>query len=181
MDAIKLLLNDHREMRGYIHDFRQGRDLDAKTKAFAGLVDELDHHTEVEEQVFYPDVRQAVPDTEDIVEEGIEEHHVGDLIVEEAQKLSPDDEQWDAKVTVLCENVEHHIDEEEEELFDQVRKALPNQHLQELGSRMEAFLTRYRLERKTVDELRSDAADLDIEGRSSMTKDQLVEALVAEP
>lgn len=177
MDAIEVLLHDHREIRQYIEKFRSSDDKDAQREAFEALVDELAHHTAMEEEVFYPAVMDEVPRAEDEVREGIEEHHVADSVIEEAQRIGPDDEQWEAKVTVLCESVEHHVEEEEQELFPKVRGGMSVGRLGMLAADLQAFKERFELEQKTVDELRAEAAEADIEGRGSMTKAQLVDAL----
>lgn len=81
-------------------------------------------------------MRKRVPDVEDDILESYEEHHVADVLVMELAALSPDSERFDAKTTVLIENVEHHIDEEESEWFPKVREALGRKELQELGEHL---------------------------------------------
>ena len=83
---------------------------------------ELRVHTTIEEDVFYPEVRQGDDELEDTVAEGLEEHHVVDVLMAEAEALTPGEEAWVAKLTVLIENVEHHAGEEESELFPEVRR-----------------------------------------------------------
>jgi hemerythrin-like domain-containing protein len=85
----------------------------------------------------YPRVRALLPDLEDDVLESYEEHHVADLLVMELYGMTPDAERFDAKTTVLIENVRHHIDEEEQEWFPQVREGLGRKALQEIGAEME--------------------------------------------
>lgn len=177
MDAIEVLLHDHREIRQYIEQFRSADDDEAKQEAFEKLVDELDHHTAMEEEVFYPRVMEKVPSTEDEVREGIEEHHAARVMIDEAQAIGPDDEQWEAKATVVCESVEHHVDEEESDLFPKVRGGLDVGELGMLAADLQAFKARFELGQHTVDELRAQAAEADIEGRGRMTKAELVEAL----
>jgi hemerythrin superfamily protein len=93
-------------------------------------------HTYLENEVMYPEVRRLVPELEDDVLESYEEHHVADVLVTELFAMSPDAERFDAKTTVLIENVTHHMDEEEQEWFPKVREALGRKQLSELGERM---------------------------------------------
>jgi hypothetical protein len=92
-------------------------------------------HTYIENEVMYPEVRRLLPDLEDDVLESYEEHHVADVLCMELHAMSPDAERFDAKTTVLIENVSHHI-EEEEEWFPKVRAGLGRKQLSELGERM---------------------------------------------
>jgi hemerythrin-like domain-containing protein len=84
----------------------------------------------------YPRVRELLPEVEDDVLESYEEHHVADVLVMELSLMKPQDERFVAKTTVLIENVEHHIDEEEQEWFPKVRQGLGRKQLQELGAAM---------------------------------------------
>ena len=103
---------------------------------------ELAVHEEMEERIFYPAVREnATKEGIADVLEGYEEHHVADLIVSELKATNIEDETYDAKFEVLRENVEHHIDEEEEELFPEARKALGDRAA-EIGEKMQAFKER---------------------------------------
>ena len=100
------------------------------------IIEELTVHTYLENEVMYPKVRELVPELEQDVLESYEEHHVADVLVMELSTLKPDDEHFRAKTTVLIENVTHHIEEEEDEWFPQVREALGRKQLQEIGARM---------------------------------------------
>ena len=91
----------------------------------------------MEEEVFYPPLRENKK-THDIVLEGYQEHHVADLIMDELLDMPVDAEMWQAKAKVLKENIEHHIEEEEDEMFKKARKVLSDEQLEELGTRMEA-------------------------------------------
>ncbi len=93
-------------------------------------------HTYLENEVMYPRVRELLPEVEDDVLESYEEHHVADLLVVELAAMKPDDERFTAKTTVLIENVRHHIEEEEQEWFPQVREGLSRRTLQEIGAEM---------------------------------------------
>ncbi|MEV6611781.1 hemerythrin domain-containing protein [Kutzneria sp. NPDC051319] len=137
-DAIVLLKQDHKTVEQLFRKFEQAGDDAFATKR--GLVDsiikELTTHAYIEETIFYPEARKAVPETEDHVLESIEEHHVVVWMLSELTKLEPDAENFDAKVTVLIENVRHHVEEEEQDWFTEVRKAMGRKRLQELGARM---------------------------------------------
>jgi iron-sulfur cluster repair protein YtfE (RIC family) len=100
------------------------------------IIEELSVHAYIEEQLFYPEARAAVPETEDHVLESLEEHHIVKWVLEELRGMDPEDERFDAKVTVLMENVRHHVKEEEQDWFPEVRKGLGRKQLQELGDRM---------------------------------------------
>ena len=83
------------------------------------IIEALSKHAAIEEQVFYPVARATVPDTEDIVLESLEEHHIVKWVLSELDGMDPTEERFDAKVTVLIENVRHHVEEEEQEFFPQ--------------------------------------------------------------
>ncbi|MFD3810899.1 hemerythrin domain-containing protein [Rhodococcus sp. NPDC058639] len=137
-DALVILKNDHKEIRKLFRDFRSAGDNAVKTKS--AIVDKiitaLTVHTYIENEVLYPRVRDLVPELEDDVLESYEEHHVADVLISELAAMSPDDERFDAKTTVLIENVEHHIEEEEDEWFPQVRESLGRKTLQEIGAEL---------------------------------------------
>ena len=97
------------------------------------IIEELSVHAAIEEQLFYPVARQTVPDTEDIALESLEEHHIVKWVLSELEKMDPQDERFDAKVTVLIENVRHHVKEEEDEFFPKVRAELSRTALNDLG------------------------------------------------
>jgi hemerythrin-like domain-containing protein len=100
------------------------------------MLELLTVHTYIENESMYPRTRELVPALEDDVLESYEEHHVADVLCMELSTMSPDDERFVAKTTVLIENVRHHMDEEEEEWFPQVREALGRKQLQEIGAEM---------------------------------------------
>ncbi|CAA9386298.1 MAG: Repair of Iron Centers di-iron protein [uncultured Nocardioides sp.] len=137
-DAIVLLKEDHKEIKRAFRDFEKAGE--GATKRKGELVDTmielLTRHTYIENEVMYPRVRELLPDLEDDVLESYEEHHVADVIIMELSMMKPTDERFDAKTTVLIENVEHHIDEEEEEWFPKVREGLGRSQLQEIGEEL---------------------------------------------
>jgi len=137
-DAIVVLKEDHKQVRKLFKQFQQaGADAgDKKGELVEQILELLTVHTYLENEVMYPEVRQLVPDLEQDVLESYEEHHVADVLCFELSTMSPDDERFDAKTTVLIESVSHHIEEEEQEWFPKVREALGRKQLQELGTRM---------------------------------------------
>ena len=136
-DAIVLLKNDHKEVKALFRDFQQPDVTPArKGKIVSKIIELLTVHTYIENEVMYPQVRQLLPELEDDVLESYEEHHVADVLVMELAAMSPEDERFDAKATVLIENVTHHIDEEEQDWFPKVRAGLGRKQLQELGATM---------------------------------------------
>lgn len=137
-DAIVLLKEDHKEIRRLFREFENVGDGAVKRKG--KLVDEileaLTVHTYLENECMYPRVRELLPDLEDDVLESYEEHHVADVLCVELAAMDPGDERFDAKTTVLIESVSHHIEEEEQDWFPQVRAGLSRKQLQEIGARM---------------------------------------------
>ncbi|HEY2793009.1 MAG TPA: hemerythrin domain-containing protein [Micromonosporaceae bacterium] len=138
MDGIVLLKDDHKTVEGLFKKFEKDPGPAAKRTLVDRIIAELTTHTFIEETIFYPAARAEVPDSDDDVLESVEEHHVVVWLLSELQKLPPGDETFDAKVTVLIENVRHHVHEEEDEWFPKVRKALGRKRLGELGEQMEA-------------------------------------------
>ena len=137
-DALVMLKDDHQEILAAFKRFEDAGDGAFKTKA--GIVDRiielLTVHTDLENEIMYPRVRALVPELEDDVLESYEEHHVADVLVVELSAMTPEDERFTAKTTVLIENVRHHIAEEEDEWFPKVREALGRTVLQEIGEAM---------------------------------------------
>ncbi|WP_410663488.1 hemerythrin domain-containing protein [Amycolatopsis sp. lyj-84] len=137
-DAIVLLKDDHKTVERLFKEFEKaGPNANvAKRKIVDSIIEELTVHAYIEEEIFYPAAREAAPDTKDHVLESVEEHHVVVWMLSELKEMDPEDERFDAKVTVLIENVRHHVEEEEEEWFPDVREAMGRKRLQELGQRM---------------------------------------------
>ena len=137
-DAIVMLKEDHQTILRAFRDFERAGDRAHKTKGnlVAKIIELLTVHTYIENEVMYPRVRELVPELEDDVLESYEEHHVADVLVMELVAMKPEDERFTAKTTVLIENVRHHIEEEEQEWFPQVREALGRKVLQEIGAEM---------------------------------------------
>ena len=139
-DAIVLLKADHKEIRKLFADFQKaGDDAQAtKQRLVDKMIELLTVHTYIENEVMYPRVRGLLPDLEDDILESYEEHHVADVLVMELSTMSASDERFTAKTMVLIENVTHHIQEEEDEWFPQVREGLGRKALQQIGAEMQA-------------------------------------------
>jgi hemerythrin-like domain-containing protein len=138
-DAIVLLKADHKEIRRVFREFQAAGDRAARKKGRLAerMIELLTVHTYIENEVMYPEVRRLLPDLDDDVLESYEEHHVADVLGMELAAMKPDNEHFDAKATVLIENVTHHIEEEEQDWFPKVRAGLGRKQLQELGARLE--------------------------------------------
>jgi hemerythrin superfamily protein len=138
-DAISVLKADHKRVEALFKRFEKAGDRAHKTRrdVVDQIVEELSVHAAVEEQVFYPAVREAVPEADDDVLEALEEHHVAKWTLSELDGMDPEHERFKAKVTVLIESVRHHIEEEESDLFPKVRQALGRKALTEIGDAME--------------------------------------------
>ena len=143
-DAIVLLKQDHKEIKALFRRFKQAGENATKQKGqlVDKIIELLTVHTYLENECLYPRVRELLPDLEDDILESYEEHHVADVLVMELFAMSPDNERFDAKTSVLIENVSHHIEEEEDEWFPQVRDGLGRKQLQELGAEMLALRTK---------------------------------------
>ena len=137
-DAIVILKDDHTTIRKVFKDFQAaGANAEVrKGQLVDRMIELLTQHTYIENEVMYPRVRELLPELEDDVLESYEEHHVADVLVTELAAMKPSDERFDAKTTVLIENVSHHMDEEEQDWFPQVRKGLGRKALQEIGEEM---------------------------------------------
>ena len=139
MDAITLLKNDHKTVSKLFREFEKAGDRAYKTKReiVDKVIRELSIHAAIEEQLFYPVVRELDPAIEEHVLESLEEHHVVKWTLSELDGMSPEHERFDAKFTVLMESVRHHVEEEEQEWFPMVRERVGRKMLGELGDAME--------------------------------------------
>src|SRR5690242_17796346 len=138
MDALDLLKTDHDKVKRLLAELESTTERGVKTRQelFSTIKGELTLHEIIEEEIFYPELK-AHPKARDIVLEGFEEHHVVDLLMGELEALDVADEAWGAKAIVMKENVEHHIDEEEGEMFSAARRVFDQGELDDLGKRME--------------------------------------------
>ena len=141
-DPITLLETDHRRFEKLLDDGEATteRAVKGRGEVLEALTSELTVHEAIEEQILYPALRPHA-EAHDVVLEGIEEHHIADVLIKELHKVRKDNEKWGAKFSVLKESVEHHIKEEERMMFPAARAALAREELLALGARMRALKT----------------------------------------
>lgn len=134
-DAISLLIKDHKDVKEMFEQFDglSDRSKATKKKVADQICQALTVHTQLEEKIFYPAVREAISD-EDLMDEALVEHASAKKLIEQIQGMEADDDLYDAKVKVLSEQVEHHVREEEDEMFPKVRKT--NLDVNALGEKM---------------------------------------------
>ncbi|HYN30901.1 MAG TPA: hemerythrin domain-containing protein [Dermatophilaceae bacterium] len=136
-DAIVILKEDHKLIRALFREFQKDGTTDTrKGKIVDEVIELLTMHTYIENEVMYPQVRTLLPDLEQDVLESYEEHHVADVLVMELTALSPENERFEPKMSVLIENVTHHVEEEEQDWFPKVREGLTRTQLREIGQEL---------------------------------------------
>lgn len=145
MDALELLENDHQKVLGMLEKLEQTTERAVKTRdeTFARLRDELEAHAHVEENIFYPAVRNESKSNA-LTFAAYEQHHVAKILLDELGGLPVDSERWTAKLKVLKDSVEHHIEEEREQIFAEARSSLTQAQLDDLGEQMDAEKTRFQ-------------------------------------
>jgi hemerythrin superfamily protein len=177
-----MLVADHNRVKGLFARYKKAHEAEnvKESAVFASkIMEELRVHTAIEEEVFYPAVHEMSGELADAVDEGVEEHHVVKILLDEIEALKPGSDEWTAKMTVVIESVEHHVEEEEEEMFPKVRSHSSAARREELGDELEvrkADLGAPTLADKvdmTVQELSEKAKEQDIPGRSTMDHDEL--------
>jgi iron-sulfur cluster repair protein YtfE (RIC family) len=138
MNAFTLLKDDHEKVAGILEkiDETTERATKGREELFTQLKSELDIHTRIEEEILYPTLEEY-EETRAISLEAYEEHAVVKQLLEELSSQPKDDEQWTAKFTVLKENIEHHVEEEEGEMFKKARKVLSEDEIERLGDRLQ--------------------------------------------
>ena len=137
-DAISLLTEDHKKVKKMFTDFeklmKSSNNEAQKAALVESICDELTVHAQIEEEIFYPAVRAAIKD-DDLMDEADVEHAGAKDLIAQLEEMEPDDDHYDAKVTVLGENIDHHVEEEQDEMFPKAKKAKLD--LVAIGKRMQ--------------------------------------------
>ena len=151
MNAFQLLKEDHKKVASIFQQLEPTTERAVKTREelFTELKQNLDIHAHIEETIFYPSIKREA-ETREIVLEGFEEHHVIKTLLKELAAMPVDTEQWAAKLKVLQENVEHHVEEEEQEMFQKTRDVLSEEQIKRLGAEMEEEKKRQEGQVKTA-------------------------------
>lgn len=138
MNAFALLKADHEKVAGMLETIEKTteRAIKRRDELFARLKEELDLHAKIEEEIFYPALEET-EETRDITLEAYEEHRLVKQLLRELEAEPKNTEEWTAKFTVLKENIEHHVEEEEGEMFKKARKALSEEEIETLGERLQ--------------------------------------------
>jgi hemerythrin superfamily protein len=137
MNAIELLKEDHRKVERLFQKVKADQEGKQHQELFEQIKRELEVHTHIEETIFYPKLKES-EELKDIVLEGIEEHHQAKMFLRELSNLVEDSEKFEPKLKVLIEDVTHHVQEEEGEMFPQVEEVFDEATLKELGQQMDA-------------------------------------------
>lgn len=136
MNALTLLKDDHDKLKKLLKEGEKKDSVQDRRSMLTEIAHEFRVHERIEEEIFYPALKQH-PRARDIVLEGYQEHHVVDLLLRELEGMPPSDERWAPKLKVLTENVEHHIEEEEDDMFKKAKKIFDDEELDSLGNQME--------------------------------------------
>jgi hypothetical protein len=189
MDALALLTSDHNEVRRLAGDFVQSVEATHQLQLMREMARELELHTTIEEEIFYPAARREGGEVAELVEEGIEEHDEVDELLAQLADMTADDPDFEATARDLIAAVEHHATEEEQEMFPKLRQRWDAARLQRLGEELAAAKSgdpvpgeavrsgNGDITSMTKAELYEKAKELDIDGRSKMNKDELAEAV----
>lgn len=143
MDIFDILMEDHKKVSKLFEQLEPTTERALKTREdlFARLKTELDVHTVVEEKILYPALEQ-MEETRDLALEAIEEHNIVKQLLADMENMAKDSEQWTAKLTVLKENVEHHVEEEETEMFKKARAVFNDELIESLTKRVQSEKTK---------------------------------------
>ena len=136
MNVLDVMRRDHDYLKKLLEKAEESEQGSEREQLLATIRAELAAHEVAEEQLVYPALKQH-EEAKDIVMEGYEEHHVADVLLDELMDVQAESDVWKAKMKVLKESLEHHIEEEEGEMFDTAKRVLERGQLEDLGRRME--------------------------------------------
>lgn len=142
MNAIELLKADHDKVDRLFQKVKATEE-DEHPALFEQIKEELEIHTHIEEKIFYPRMREK-SELEDLVLEGIEEHHQAKIFLREIAALSEDSEKFEPKLKVLMEDITHHVQEEEGKMFPKIEENFEESELEEIGKKLEAEKKNYK-------------------------------------
>jgi len=133
LDIMQVLHRDHMKVDELFFQFSKSEDAAEKKRIVDRIILELGLHAKAEEELVYPEIRDGKEDVESMMDEADTEHHVVKFLLAELGAMKPSDDHYDAKVTVLCELVKHHVQEEEKEIFEKLKNS--DADLEELGDK----------------------------------------------
>ncbi len=177
MDAVTLLTTQHQKAEALFEKIEASTDPAEKQRLLDQVITELKAHTKIEEEVLYPIVRGDMKKGTKLFEEAMQEHQEAKKAIKELESMTPQDAEWQAHFEILMHGVLHHAKEEETEMFPKLEEMLSPERLDALGEQMEANQRGELVIDLSKDELLEQAKASDIEGRSSMDKAELEEAL----
>ncbi len=137
MNAIEVLTQDHRTVEQLFGQYQQAPDAERKGEVVNQIIRELSVHAAIEEEILYPSVREALPDGDALAEDGLQEHKTAKELLADLDKMSSDDPQFDQKVGQLMEDFEHHVQDEEGDMFPKLQQALGDDVLSDMGRELE--------------------------------------------
>ena len=137
MNAIEVLTQDHRTVEQLFRQYHQAPTNERKGELVNQIIRELSVHAAIEEEILYPTVREALPDGDQLAQDGLQEHQAAKEILADLDKMSSDDAQFDHKVGQLMEDMEHHVQDEEGEMFPKLQQALGDDTLADIGQELE--------------------------------------------
>lgn len=149
MNALELLKEDHEKVSALFEQAEATENQKQKKQLYEQIASELELHTHIEETIFYPAIQEH-DELKDLVLESLEEHKQVKTLIREIGNLTGDSEKFDAKLTVMQENVEHHVEEEENEMFPLVEQYLAESQLETLGQEMEAAKMKFGKQKRSA-------------------------------
>jgi hemerythrin superfamily protein len=137
MNALEVLKQDHQKVKGLFQEARQGTDRNKRKELFDKIDTELEIHTHIEETIFYPAIEEH-EEFKEMVAEALEEHQEAKMLLDELEELGADNHDFSSKLQQLMEAVEHHVEEEEGEMFPKIREVFDEDELEQLGQELES-------------------------------------------